>query len=69
MVTEAMGGYGKIVRVKLESKNKRGFVCFQTREAAEQAMAALHANLTLNNEKIKLLWAKGQLILSDKQKK
>ena len=28
MVSEAMGDYGKIVRVKLETKNKRGFVCF-----------------------------------------
>jgi RNA recognition motif-containing protein len=69
MVAEAMGGYGKIVRVKLESKNKRGFVCFQSREAAEQAMNALHSSLTLNNEKIKLLWAKGQLQVPDKHRK
>ena len=32
-------------------------------------MNALHASLLLNNEKIKLLWAKGQLQLPEKHRK
>ena len=49
MVLSLLGGYGKITRIKLESKNKRGFICYETRDAAEQAMKALHDSLTINN--------------------
>jgi hypothetical protein len=54
------------VRIKLESKNKRGFVCFAQRESAELAMSELHASLILNDTKLKLLWAKGQLQVEKK---
>ena len=30
-VSELMEAFGKVARIKLESKHKRGFVCFETR--------------------------------------
>ena len=49
MVAEEMNPFGKVSRIKLESKNKRGFVSFENRESAESAMKSLHASLTINN--------------------
>jgi RNA recognition motif-containing protein len=57
-----MEPYGKIKRIKLESKSKRGFVCFETRQAAEDAIKALHGGtMQVEGQRIKVLWAKGQL--------
>lgn len=68
MVSDALADFGPIAKIKLESKNKRGFVCFGLRDSAEAVMNALHANgLQVGGEKVKVLWAKGQLSTGEKK--
>ena len=53
-----MDTFGKIERMRLISRQKCGFVCFYSRDAAEKAIVTLHDKLYLSEKKIKLLWAK-----------
>jgi len=57
-----MDTFGKIERMRLIPRQKCGFVCFYSRDAAEKAIATLHDKLYLCEKKIKLLWAKTQLL-------
>ena len=62
MFTEMMEKFGKIERMRLIPRQKCGFICFYSRDAAEKAIATLHDKLYVMEKKIKLLWAKTQLL-------
>ena len=57
-----MDKFGKIERLRLIARQKCGFVCFYSRDAAEKAINTLHDKLFIAEKKIKLLWAKSQLL-------
>ena len=61
LVRSHMEKFGKIERMRLLHRQNCGFVCFFSREAAEQAITTLHENFYLCEKKIKLDWAKCQL--------
>lgn len=50
--------FGKIVTLKLLFKNQCGFVCYNSRQSAIQAMKSLYDNLFVGDNQLKILWAK-----------
>ena len=59
--------FGDVTRIKLIPKDMCGFVAFQERSAAEQAMETYHKGLQVMSAQLKPLWAKSQL--ADRPKK
>ena len=64
-----MEKFGKIERLRLIPRQKCGFVCFFSRDVAEKAISTLHDKFYLAEKKIKLLWAKTQLLEQKAYKK
>lgn len=53
--------FGKIKAMKMIHRQGCAFVCFHSREAAEQAIEALFDRFFVNSKRLKILWAKAQL--------
>lgn len=66
---EAMESVGKIEQIKIVSKHSCAFVCFNSRESAERAMEAMFDRFFIGTQKLKLLWAKAQLLPASEGKK
>lgn len=49
---------GKIEQIKVVAKHSCAFICFNSRESAEKAMAAMYDRFFVDETKLKLLWAK-----------
>lgn len=58
---ELLEQWGRIVRVKLIPDKHCGFVLYQAREGAEKCMLEMFNRCYINEQEIKLLWAKQQL--------
>jgi RNA recognition motif-containing protein len=60
-IRAAMEPVGKLDHIKVISKHKIAFVCFNSRESAEKAMEAMFDRFYIGQSKLQLLWAKAQL--------
>lgn len=53
--------YGAIAALRLISSKRCAFVAFKKREDCENAMTNMYGKLAINDQNLKLLWAKSQL--------